>query len=183
MITTGRTVISLALATLLSLNAAFAALLSSTENDAAKDRIGADYKEGKADCAKSHGNVNDVCIERVKGKEPVAAAELEYQYSGKPSDANNLAMARANSAFAVSNELRDEMTGRAKDLCRAEANATHVKARADTTLNEKIDVALQEAATDRRSADYKVAVAEAIGLSSDAMSVGINTAKTNFNKI
>ena len=183
MITIQRTVATLALATLLSANAAFAALLSTTEYDAAKDRIGADYKVGKAECAKSHGNVNDVCMERVKGKERVARAELEYQYSGKPSDANHLAMAQANSVFAVSKELCDDMTGKAKDVCRAEAKATHVKARADTTLNEKIDVAQQEAATDRRSADYKVAVEKCVGLSTDAMSACMNTAKTNFNKI
>ena len=183
MITVRRTVTSLALATLLSANAGFAALLSTTDYDAAKDRIGADYKVGKAECAKSNGNLNDVCMERVKGKERVARAELEYQYSGKPSDANQLAMAQANSAFAVSKELCDDMTGKAKDLCRTEANATHVKARADTTMNEKIDVAQQEAATDRRSADYKVAVEKCVGLSTDAMSACMNMAKTNFNKI
>lgn len=183
MITIRRTVTTLAVATLLSGTSAFAQLLSTADYDAAKDRIGADYKEGRAECAKLHGNANDICKERSKGNERVARYELEYKYSGKASDANHLAMAQADAAFAISKELCDDMTGSAKAVCRTEAKATHVKARADTTLNEKTEVAKQEAATDKRSADYKVAVQKCVGLSTDAMSACMNTAKTNFNKI
>ena len=183
MITIQRTATALAIVTLLSGTTAFAELLSTADYDVAKDRIGADYKAAKTECAKSHGNANDICMERTKGSERVARAELEYKYSGKASDANHLAMARADAAFAVSKELCDDMVGNAKTVCRAEAKATHVIARADTTLNERIEVAKQEAATDKRSADYKVAVGKCVGLSTDAMSACMNTAKTNFNKI
>lgn len=183
MSTMQRSATTFAIATLLSGTAAFAGLLSTSEYDAAKDRIGADYKAAKTECAKSQGNANDVCMERTKGKERVDRADLEYQYSGKASDANHLAMAQADSVFAVSKRLCDDMTGNAKSTCRTEATATHVKARADTTMNEKIEVARQEAATDKRSADYKLAVGKCVGLSTDAMSTCMNTAKTNFNKI
>ena len=182
MITIQRSVASLATATLLSGTTAFAQLLSASDYDVAKDRIGADYKAAKAECAKSHGNANDVCMERTKGSERVARADLEYKYSGKAIDANHLAMVQADAAFAVAKELCDDMSGKTKDLCRTEAKAIHVKARADTTMNEKIEVARQEAATDKRSADYKVAVGKCVGLASDAMSKCMNTAKTNFNK-
>ena len=157
--------------------------MNTADYDAAKDRIGVDYKLGKAECAKLHRNANDICMERTKGNERVARYGLEYKYSGKASDANHLAMAQADAAFAVSKALCDDMTGHAKTVCRAEAKATHVNARADTTLNEKIEVAKQEAAADQRSADYDVAVKKCVGLSTDAMSACMNTAKTNFNKI
>ena len=183
MIAIRRTTTTLAIVALLSGTTAFAELLSTVDYDAIKDRIGADYKVGKTECAKLSGNTKDICMERTKGIERVARAELEYKYSGKGSDANHLAMAQADAAFAVSKELCDDMTGNAKDLCRTEAKTTHVKARADTTMNEKIDIAQQEAATDRRSADYKIAVQKCVGLSTDAMSACMNTAKTNFNKI
>lgn len=178
-----RTANTVAIVTLILSTTAFADLLNTAEYDVAKDRIGADYKVGKADCAKLHGNANDICMERTKGKERVARYELEYKYSGKVSDANHLAMAQADAVFAVSKELCADMTGNAKALCRTEAKATHVKARADTTLNEKIEVAKQEAASDQRSADYKVDVQKCVGLSTDAMSACMNMAKTNFNKI
>ena len=178
-----RTVTALAVVSVLTGTTAFAQLLSIADYDAAKDRIGADYKARKAECAKLQGNAIDICVEQTKGNERVARYELEYKYSGKASDANHLAMAQADAVFAVSKQLCDDMTGGAKALCRTEAKATHVTARAETTLNEKTEIAMQEAAADRRSAEYKVAVQKCVGLSTDAMSACMNAAKINFNKI
>lgn len=177
------TTTTLAIAALLTGTIAFAQPLNTLDYDAIKDGIGAECKAGKAECAKWDGNANDICKGRIKGKERVARFELEYKYSGKASDANHLAMAQADAALAVSKELCDDMTGNLKTMCRTDSKATHVKARADTTMNEKIEVAKQEAATDQRSGDYTVAVQKCVGLPTDAKFVCMNTAKTNFNKI
>ena len=63
-----------------------AAQMSHAEYSAKKDQISAEYKADKAACDKLEGNTKDVCVEKAKGKEKVAKAELEFNYTGKESD-------------------------------------------------------------------------------------------------
>ncbi len=58
--------------------------MTKEEHKAAKDRIEADYKAAKAQCATLSGNAKDVCEKEAKGNEKVAKAELDAQY--QPSD-------------------------------------------------------------------------------------------------
>lgn len=108
--------------------AAYAGSMSHAEYAAKKDQITADYKADKAACDKLTGNEQDVCNEKAKGKEKVAKAELEYNYTGKKSDADKIAVDRADADYAVAKEMCDDRKGRDKDACVAEAKATHAKA-------------------------------------------------------
>ena len=169
-------------AALFAASGAFAGTMSKSDYSAAKDRISADYKTDKAMCDKVSGNQKDICQEQAKGKEKVALAELEYSDSGKASDANKVAVVKADTAFAVAKEMCDDKAGNAKDVCVAEAKATHTKALADAKLGKKVGEAKMDAADDKREADYKVATEKCDSLAGDAKSACISAAKARFNK-
>jgi len=112
--------------------------MSHAEYAAKKDQISAEYKADKAACDKLGGNEKDVCVEKASGKEKVAKAELEYSYTGKKSDADKIAVDRADADYAIAKEMCDDRKGRDKDVCVAEAKATHTKAIADAKMNKKV---------------------------------------------
>ncbi|QDQ27928.1 hypothetical protein FNU76_17135 [Chitinimonas arctica] len=172
----------IAIATLFAASGTFAATMSKADYATGKDRIGADYKVDKAACDSSSGNAKDICKEQAKGKEKIALAELEYQYSGLGGDGNKLAVAKADAAFAIAKEVCDDKAGNPKDVCRAEAKAAHVKALADAKLVNKVGAATKNAAEDKRDADYKVVAEKCDSLAGEAKSSCISAAKVRFNK-
>ena len=174
---------AVALAALFATSGAFAAgTMSKADMSAAKDRISADYKAEKAACAKFTGNEKDVCMERAKGKENVARAELTFNDTGKESDANKLAVTKADASYAVAKELCDDKAGNGKDLCVTEAKSTHTKALADAKLSKKVGAAQKDSAEDKRDADYKVAVEKCDSLAGEAKASCVGMAKARFKK-
>jgi hypothetical protein len=173
---------ALAVATLLALPLAQAATMAKPDYKAAKTRISADYKTDKAACDSATGNAKDICVEEAKAKEKVAKAELEYAYTGKAKDANNVLVAKADSSYAVAKERCDDQTGNAKDVCVKEAKAVQVKALADAKMGKEIGAARKDAATDKNDADYKVAIEKCDAFASDAKTSCVTAAKTRFGK-
>ena len=173
---------ALAVAALLAASGAFAQTMSGADYSASKDRISADYKAAKASCDKLAGNQKDICVERAKGTEKVAKAELEFGRSGKADDGNKVAVAKADATYAVAKEMCDDKGGNAKDVCVKEAKAAHVKGLADAKLDKKVGAAKKDAAEDKRDADYKVATEKCESLSGDAKSACVSAAKARFNK-
>jgi hypothetical protein len=173
---------SLIAATMLVLPMAHAATMTKADYTATKTRIGADYKSDKAACASLAGNAKDICVEEAKAKEKVARAELEYGYTGKAGDRNKVAVAKAESAYAVAKERCDDKAGNAKDVCVKEAKAVEIKALADAKLGKEIGAAKKDAAADKRDADYNVAVEKCDALAGDAKASCIAAAKTKFGK-
>ena len=173
----------LAIAALFAAGGAFAATsMSRADYSAAKDRLGADYKAGKAACAKFSGNEKEVCQEQASAKDKVARAELEYSYTGKAGDQSKIAVVKADTTYDVAKEMCDDKGGNAKDVCHAEAKAAHVKALADAKMTKKVSDARMDAAEDKRDADYKVAAQKCDSLAGDAKSACIGAAKARFNK-
>jgi hypothetical protein len=172
----------LALASVLAVPVVHGATMSNADYNANRTRIGADYKVEKAACASLAGNTKDICVQQAKAKEKVARAELEYSYSGKAADANKLAVARAESDYAVAKERCDDKAGNAKDVCVKEAKAIEVKALADAKLGKEIGEARKDAAADKRDADYKVAAEKCDALAGDAKDSCIAAAKARFGK-
>jgi len=82
----------------------------------------------------------------------------------------------------VAKELCDDKAGNVKDVCVAEAKATHTKALADAKLSKKVGEAKKDAVDDKRDADYKVAAEKCDSLSGDAKSACVSAAKVRFNK-
>jgi hypothetical protein len=173
---------SFAIASMLVLPVAHAASMSKAVYTAAKTRISAEYKSDKAACASLAGNAKDVCVEEAKAKEKVARAELEYGFTGKAGDRTKVAVAKAESAYAVAKEKCDDQAGNAKDVCVKEAKAVETKALADAKMGTEIGEAKKDAAADKRDADYNVAVEKCDALAGDAKSSCIAAAKAKFGK-
>jgi len=114
-----------------------AASMSHAEYAAKKDQISAEYKADKAACDKLDGNNKDICVEKAKGKEKVAKAELEFNYTGKQADSEKIAVAKADANYEVAKEMCDDKKGNDKDLCVKDAKAVHAKAIADAKAAKK----------------------------------------------
>jgi hypothetical protein len=173
---------ALAIAALLAAGGACAATMNNADYKAGKDRISADYKADKAACDSVSGNAKDICVEQAKGKENVAKAELEANYSGKPADLAKVAVVKADANYAVAKEMCDDKGGNAKDVCVSEAKAAHTKELADAKLSKKVGEAKTDATQDKRDADYKVAAEKCEALAGDAKAACLSAAKQRFNK-
>ena len=159
-----------------------AAAMNKAEYTAAKTRIGTEYSAAKVSCSSLAMNAKDICMEEAKATEKVALAELEYNYSGKPADLNKLQMTKAETSYAVAKERCDDKAGNDKDVCLKEAKAAETKALADAKLSKKVGEAKTEAADDKNTADYKLAIEKCDSLAGDAKSSCVATAKASHGK-
>jgi hypothetical protein len=143
---------------------------------AGETRIAARSKAAIAACDSFAGNTKDVCVEEAKANEKVALAELQYEFSGAPGDANKLMIAKADAAYAVAKEKCDDKAGNAADVCVKQAAANHTKALADAKVAE----ARTGAIDDKLGADYKLEAEKCDALSGDAKSSCLAAAKAKF---
>src|SRR5262245_51776977 len=79
----------------LAVTLAQAANFSKSPYDSAKADIKATYKAERDNCGSLAGNARDICVEQAKGREAVALAQLEYNYTGKARDEQKLFAVRA----------------------------------------------------------------------------------------
>lgn len=156
--------------------------MSKPDYQAAKTRICADFKTAKVTCDALSGNGKDVCVSEAKGKEKLARAELEANYTGKDKDRAKVANVKAGAAFDLAKERCDDLAGNAKDVCVQEAKAAETKALADAKLDKKVGEAQTDAAVDKRDADYKVATEKCDALAGDAKASCMSAAKLKFGK-
>lgn len=173
---------ALIVAALLALPVAQAATMTRDDYKTGKDRIGADYKADKAACAPLAGNAKDVCVEEAKAKEKVARAELEYSYTGKPSDQTKVMEVKAKTAYDVAKEKCDDLKGNDKDVCVKDAKAARTKALADINMDKQMGEAKKDASAEKRDADYKLALEKCDAMSGEAKTSCIAAAKANFGK-
>lgn len=173
---------ALAAAALLVLPLAHAQTMSKVDYNAAKTRIGADFKSDKALCASHSGNAKDICLLEASARDKVALADLEYRYTGKVVDRNKLLTVKAETAYAVAKERCDDKAGNAKDVCLKEAKAVEVRALADAKMGKEIGEARTEAVEAKQDAEYNVAVEKCDSLAGDAKSSCLAAAKANFRK-
>lgn len=173
---------ALAAAALLALPLAHAGTIGKDEYKAGKDQISATYKADKARCDALSGNAKDICVEEAKGKEKVARAELEFNYSGKPADQNKVLVAKADAAYEVAKEKCDDLSGNSKDVCVKEAKAAHTKALADAKVGRVVGDASRDASKDKLDADYQVAAEKCDALAGDAKTGCMNDAKRRYGK-
>lgn len=146
----------------------------------AKDEVKTMFKAERDKCGSLAGNAKDVCIERAKGQEKVALANLEYQYTGKAKDRNDYLEARYEARYKLAKEMCDDKSGNAKDVCVAEAKAEHDKAKADLKANKAVAEAQSDAHEAKLKADYKVASERCDSLSGDAKDSCQASAKARY---
>jgi hypothetical protein len=176
------TITVLAAAVAMSFTAATAANMTKDENSAAKAVIAADYKAAKATCDAMKDNAKDICMADAKGREKISHAELQAAY--KPSDKARYEarLAKANAAHAVAKEKCDDLAGNPKDVCRKEADAAFVTAKANAKVNKQVADARKESAADVRDAEYKVAKEKCDAITGANKDTCINAAKAQYGK-
>ncbi len=159
----------------------------------AKTNADAQYKVEKDACASLNGNAKDICIAEAKGKDNIAKAVAEAAYENTPKHRENVRIARAQANYDVAKEKCDDLTGNPKDVCVKEAKAGLVKGKADAKVDRVVadtskDAAMKqtdarkEANTDKRDADYKVAIEKCDALAGAAKDSCVSNAKVQFGK-
>lgn len=88
---------------------------------AGKDRIAAEYKSAKANCASLAGNASDICVAEAKGNEKITRAELEASYKPTRKTRYEARVAEAEAHYAVAKEKCDAYAGGAKGHCMEQA--------------------------------------------------------------
>jgi hypothetical protein len=78
------------------------------------------------------------------------------------------AKTRIKADYSADKSACGSQSGNAKDICVKEADAVKVKAMADAKLGKEIGEARQDAAADKRDANYKVAIEKCDALAGDA---------------
>ncbi len=159
-----------------------AANFSKSVYDGAKEDIKTSYKADKDACGKLSGNAKDICMEEAKGREKVALAQLEYNYSGNAKDEAKLVEARYEARYEVAKERCDDRSGEAKDVCTREAKTAYEKSKADLKMNKKVAEAVDDAEEARIKADYKLASEKCNTMSGDTKDVCVNSAKARYNQ-
>jgi hypothetical protein len=172
----------LAIALAAGAGAAQAANYSKSVLDGARDEIKATYKAEKDSCDKLAGNAKDICTQESKGREKIALAWLDYNYSGNASDQAKLNEAIYESRYEVAKERCDDLAGEQKDTCQREAKTARDKAKADTKANEKIMEAQDDAAAAKMKADYKLAVQRCDTLSGERKDICVASAKARYHE-
>jgi 5-deoxy-D-glucuronate isomerase len=173
---------SLLVATVLLLPVAQAAIITKVELNMAQTRISEALKAEAQACETLAAHAKNVCVEEVKGKEVVARAELQYEFSGRSGDQAKVLEAKAKSAYAVAKEKCDVQAGNAKEVCVQEAKAAEVKVLADAKLGQQIGEARKDGAQDILDADYTVASEKCNAQSGDAKARCIAATKSRFGK-
>ena len=159
-----------------------AANMSRTDYSAGKSRIGDAYKADSKACDSQTANAKDICIQEAKAKEKVAKAELEFSYTGTAKDQTKVAVAKAESTYAVAKERCDDQSGNGKDVCVKAAKAIEVRGLADAKMGTKISDAKSDANQSKVDADYKLAAEKCESMAGDAKSACTAAAKSRFGK-
>ena len=184
------------LATAIALSFGAAALADSMtkpQHTSAKNEIAATYKAAKVSCDALKANAKDICMAEAKGKEKVALADLEVSYKPTTKARYEARVARADAVYSLAKEKCDDLAGNNKDVCVKEAKAAETKGKADAKVDKvateqaqdstkKVAEAKQDAAQDKRDADYKVAVEKCDALAGDAKSRCVSDAKMRFGR-
>lgn len=147
----------------------------------AKDDLHAMYKAQKDACDSQSGNAKDICVETAKGREKVALAQLEYNYTGASRDELKLYEAQYQANYEIAKEKCDDASGNDKDVCVKAAKGERDKAKADVKLAKKVTAATEDAMEAHVKADYKVAREKCDALSGNPKDVCVASAKARYN--
>jgi hypothetical protein len=162
--------------------AANATAISKDAYNAENKRIEDTYKADRDACKSMSGNQKDVCVEQAKAKEKIAKADNEAKYKDTEKARYDARLARAEAEYAVAKEKCDDLKGNDKDVCVKEAKAAETKAKADAKVGHVAADTRKDAAEDKRTADYKVAVEKCDSMSGDAKSQCVKDAKARYGR-
>lgn len=159
----------------------------------AKTNADAQYKIDKDACSPLAGNAKDICVAEAKGKDNVAKADAEAAYENTAKHRENARVAHAQATYGVAIEKCDDLAGNRKDVCVKEAKAELVKGKANAKVDRVAADTSQIAATkqadarkdansDKRDAEYKVAIEKCDALAGPTKDACVSNAKVQYGK-
>ena len=174
--------LSVAAAAFMAIGAAHATNFSKAVYAGAKDDIKTIYKAERDGCSSLAGNAKDICVETAKGREKVAMAQLEFNYSGKQADEAKFYQASYEATYDIAKEKCDDLAGNEKDVCVRTAKTNRDKAKSELKLAKKVTAAADTAVAEQMKADYRLAKEKCETLSGDAKDVCVASAKARYNE-
>jgi hypothetical protein len=141
-----------------------------SEYNAVKARADADYNAARVRCKAISGNDRDVCVQQAKAARSKARADAKANFEGTGEAKLEAREEMIEADYKVAKEKCDSLAGDAKDVCVAEAKATHAKEKATLEANEK-----------SMAADYKLAKERCSTLSGPARRSCLKEAKIKFD--
>jgi hypothetical protein len=170
-----------------------AAPLAKNERRLDHDRAQAAYKLEWDSCRKLQGNAKDICKVEARGHFQVAKAEIEAKYKRSPANEDRVKLAKSEAAYRLAMEKCGDLGGNAKDVCKADAKASSVAARAEARLSRtSVDKGLysrqatnerEEAKQDTKAAMFAAARERCDALSGDSKAACVGDAKKRFGKL
>ena len=161
--------------------------MTKVEYTAQKDTISGNYKVDRDKCRSLKANAKDICMSEAKGVEKVAKAELESTYEPSARHTEKVAMAKGNAAYDTAKEKCDDTSGNAKNICKKDAKAAHVKAVEEARVVRvgaaagSVEKSMRSSATkDENEANYKAAAARCDSLAGAPKDTCTAEAKAKF---
>jgi len=173
--------------------------------DASPQSVATTFKTDKAACGALAGNTKDICVVHAKGRQNVALAELAQRKAPSTTTTYRLSLARADAIYDESAERCDDLSGNAKGVCKKEAKAVHVSAKADATTvrkasdaqanasestikakakaSDEVADAKLDARSDKREAQYELAKEKCGALASTAKDDCLAKAKSSWGPL
>ena len=169
-------------AVLCSTSIAAQAAMTKEEHKSATKAAEMSYKSAKAGCSSLAGNAKDVCIAEAKVQKTYAMAKAHTEYKNTAKVMYDGRKDVASAEYDLAKAKCGALAGNAKDVCIKEAKAVEVRAQADAKAGTKITDARVNAADEKNTANYKVAIEKCDALSGDPKSACVKEAKARFNK-
>jgi hypothetical protein len=151
-----------------------------TAYENAKAAAKSTYEAAGKQCDAMNGNAKDICVAEAKAARVKTEENAEAAYKGTPKARAHAISEIAEANYQVAKERCGERTGNDKNVCIKVAKAELTKAKADAKANRKSVEAHQDAAKDKREADYKVAAEKCDALNGDAKTACVKDAKARY---
>lgn len=126
-----------------------------------------EYENARLRCDAYSGNTRDICLVQAKGYRNIARAELNADKQPTAMHHYEARVAEVESDYSVAIERCDDKAGDYKDLCLKEARTTAIAAR-------------QQAAAEKRSADYIAASESCMSQFNTARKACLDIAQARF---
>ena len=133
-------------------------------------------------CSRLAGNARAVCIDRVRGEERIALAQLQLSHTGAADDEFAFYQAQYEARYEVEKQRCADQSGKEKDICVQQARTERDKAKADARMARRINEAVAEDTRARLKADYELAREKCDLLSGDPRGVCIQSARERLRE-
>lgn len=157
------------------------------------DRAQAAYKLEWDSCKKLKDNAKDICKVEARGHFQVAKAEIDAKYKRSPSNQDRIKVAKADAAYRLAVERCGDLSGNARDVCKADAKANSVAARGEAKLSRaSVDRGMysrqairerKDVREDTADAQYAAAKERCDTLAGGAKASCVGEAKRKFGKL